>query len=467
MNIINIFLKYNNDNKTYKNNINILLLNLEQLKLDNNVLNKLKLKIEEILYQEKNLFNFEQNSNTKINGKNYPYFATKYLNLSNFNNIKEEYIINIYYIPKHFDIEEEIIIENNNICNQCKILTYKNMFQEFYNQCNELYSKQSYINNSLNIKKENFEYFELEKELLILKEILKLLNNLKFTKIKKNIYSDMIIGGINYELEKFNNNKEVIAQTIYLKDNKLLKFINSFLKAKFTDKFFKLLNENKNHQNKIFKDILINYENIKRKTNFQKEKKFIPKERLLLYLKENTNKELLKKNKKLFNLLDELLLNNIIYDNKYNYKKQTIPIDKVWEKYCEKFLEDLHNKKLNEENIQVSKNFLNINELNLKKISKPDFIINDNIYDAKYKLLKNINFDNKDINKLCRDMLVFKKEKGFLIFVKEKKFNNFNTNQNKKFNITKNGKFKYYIYENDNNINDNNININCIELEFF
>lgn len=517
MKIINIFLKYNKssiednnkDIESLLSSLNILFNLTETKNKDNNknVLEQLKKHIEEIIKQEKKLFSFEKKSN-KINGKNYPYFATKYLNLSKLVDNKEdsqEYIIKVYFIPKHFDMEEQILIEdkNNAICQQCLLLTYQQKFQTFYERCEELYSKQSYINQSLDTKKENFEYFELEKELIILKNIIKQLSHLKHIKEKQNIYSDMIIGEINYDLEQFNNNKEVIAQTIYVTNDKLFRIINSFIKAKFTHSFLNLLNENKYHQNGIFKEILKSYEIIKNKTYFYKEKSFIPKSRLQGYLKESYNKELYKKNQKLIQFLNELLLNNITYDSKYNYKRQTIPLDKVWEEYCQLFLEDFHkqtlnNSKLDKDMIQKSKEFLNIEidslknkndneDLKITKISNPDFIVDDIVYDAKYKLLKNINNDkdNKDINKLCRDMLVHKKEKGVLIFVKEGSFEKKHTNDTLIYNnhyiniieINKNecilnydgiknikleaSNFKYTIYK-----NKKDIDIDIIELEF-
>jgi hypothetical protein len=378
--------------------------------------------------------------------KGYVVYSVKHL-------IKNDvfYEIYIYYVPKFWVLNSLNIINYIIDKKHEKLLVKK--INEFIKKIQELDKSHNKKNKSFKSGKNDTVFFEFEYDLFILKKIHTLINRVSVSKEKQIIYSDVLVGTLDYEMNKLNNDRNIFAQNIYINDNKLFSLSNSYLYHKFNKKYLKFLNDSKKSFNPVFKDILKTLKHIKFKTNYEKQEGFLAKDLLKRTLVQPNYQKTVDKNKNLFNYLNLLLTNKVNISNHKHYRKVFF-MDKIWEIYVEKYL-DIYGI-INTS--QEDKKFIMGTNPSDCRYSRPDMITELAIADAKYKainlkngLIKNI--DMNDINKLIRDMLFHKKYIGALIFPM-------------KYDIlkNKNNKHKKHKYEMLDGLSDYSIDI--IELYF-
>lgn len=344
-----------------------------------------------------------------LSGNSFEAFTEKVLLNLKIN--EDSFAIYIYFLPKFSDKKEKIFYINELREEDNEFKEYKIFFQRFVNTCYKFYFKTTKINvKDISKTKKDIYFLDFLKDQILLKSIFKKLQNLKIPKERKIIYSDLIIGEIDYDINAFNNDSNVVAQKIKVSNTNLYKVINSYLKAKFTPYYLSLLSKDELIMKEQFSEILFLINKIKSLTTYDKRKTFIPKERLKPFLLDN--KEMYKNNLSLFRDLEELLLNKMDYNKTLNYFRQTLPMDKIWEGMITKYLKENYP----EVNTQVSKDFFLNKKLKMGNSSRPDNIVNDTVIDAKYKILEKIK--DSDIDKLIRDMVVHGYYKGQLIYIK-------------------------------------------------
>lgn len=336
-----------------------------------------------------------------------------------YENIKYHLIVK--FLPIFFQ-ESYLFFDENN--EDRKLINKK--FNKYYETSENYYSLKSEHNIRL-LKNDNYEieYEDIHIDFIILSKIQKLIKNMSLSEKEKIMWSEHEIGIVVEELLDFVSIEGVYPQKVKYTDKTLLKIINSFLKLKFNYTYIKFLKENINIP--IFKKLLLKLNSIKDKTKYNKNKNWLTKKRLRLYLKEKEIKHIEKNNKKLFYNLNELLKNHINIDEK-EIKIQFLQMDKVWEKRVLKYTKETSIFELETFIEQIEKTFRTetFNSVKIGSNSKPDLESTNYLIDSKFKIL-NENYlknNSEDFNKLLRDLIVFNKKEGFIILVKKEGTNN-------------------------------------------
>lgn len=324
------------------------------------------------------------------------------------------YELYLYYIPKFWDLRS-IKITNNIIKKESEDLLIEKI-NEFIIKIKELKKSNNIRANSFKNGKKDIIFFEIEYDYFILKKIEKILQKKINNKEKEIIYSDFVVGELNKEINKLNNDKNIHAQNIYLNNKKLYYLINSYLYSKFDKKYLKFLKEGVKSVNPIFKDMIKTLKRVKERTEYIKEKNFIKKDSLKRILNQSNYERIYNRNKSLFNNLNLLLKNKSNISKSKHYRKVFF-MDKVWEIYVEEnfnYYGEVSEK-------QKEGKFLEGSNPSDSRYSRPDLVTTKAVIDAKYKalnfkngLIKNI--DMNDINKLLRDVIFHRKSKGVLVF---------------------------------------------------
>jgi hypothetical protein len=327
---------------------------------------------------------------------------------------KKFYELYIYYIPKFWSTES-LPVYNNIISKEHEnfLIEKINNFIIDIKKIDKTHNKK---NKSFDIGKKNTIFFEFEYDLFILKKVLSLLNRTKNYKEKKIVYSEVLLGELNHEINKLNNDQNIFAQNIYINNDKLYFLVNSYLQQKFNKKYTKFLTSSKKSLNTVFRDIIRTLNNIKKITKYDKQTQFLAKDLIKRTLIQANYKKIFENNKKLFSHLNLLLKSKVNISNSKHYRKVFL-MDKVWEKYVEKKL-TIYGEI---QGIQSEKKFIIGEHPTDSRSSIPDLFSDCTVIDAKYKelsfkngLIKNI--DMNDINKLIRDVIFHNKNKGVLVF---------------------------------------------------
>lgn len=352
---------------------------------------------EKIFFDNKNTF-----------GKFYPFNTVKLIKETNT-------CIHIYYIPKMFNMNEFAMVENET--NKNEINKLKNKFKKFYKKCCNLYDKKNYLF-SKNSDSGDLSLIEFEFDYQNLLRIKKLLSKLNKKEVEEIIYSEFLEGIIDYELNNFNHNRNIIIQKKYVKNEELFNAINSFIKIKFDKLYMSFLIEYKNNL-PICSKIFYLIKEIKKISDYNNTEYFYSKSELVKLLKNKRFLDFYIENKKLFQNL-ELLIKNNAGLCKDSFKRQALQMDKIWEAYVEDYYkkENMLFKTQHEDIFHK----ININgEYILKKL-RPD-LLGDFVGDAKYKIANSEYFKSDfysiDFNKILRDCLYNNKKHGILIFPKK------------------------------------------------
>lgn len=371
--------------------------------------------LEAIYNTERDFFN---NKNTF--GKFQPFTTIKLIKELNT-------CVHIYYIPKIFNMHTCAIIETNET--KTDINNIKNKFKNFYNKCNSLYNHKNYLICGLTNNSENLNLTELDFDLQILLNVKNLLKNLNKKDIEEIIYSEFLEGAIDYELNNFNHNKNILIQKKHVRNDDLFNTINSFIKIKCDQLYMGFLKEHKNNFS-ICSKIFYLIQEIKKITGYNNNQYFYSKSELLKLLKNKKFLHFYTDNKKLFLNLEKLILNDIGLD-KDLFKRQTLQMDKVWERYVEEYFKEQKILFVIQNEQKFQKIVIN-NEVIFKKL-RPD-LLSDFIGDAKYKIIHSdylkSDYYSEDYNKILRDCIYHKKTNGILIFPKKEGVSNIITTEN-------------------------------------
>jgi len=325
------------------------------------------------------------------------------------------YELCIYYIPKFWDLKS--------LCIKGKVISEKNE-TILIEKINLFIKKIKNINKSANKKNNSFSqgknstiFSEFEYDYFILNKIKSQINKMTHIKEKDIIYSDILVGEINNELNQFNNDASIFAQNIYIDNKRTIMLINSYLYHKFNKRYISFLHEGKSSQNTVFKDILKSLKYIKSKTAYQNQHSFLAKDLLKRTLSQANYQKIFEKNHKLFNYLNTLLANKANISKNKHYRK-VFMMDKVWEAYVETNLSLYGTLQDTQKDNKFIVGKINQNDC---RYSRPDAVFEFAVVDAKYKFLqlKNgiiSNIDMNDLNKLIRDLIFHSKANGVLVF---------------------------------------------------
>lgn len=257
---------------------------------------------------------------------------------------------------------------------------------------------------------------EFETDLLILKSVLEDIskNNIYFPKENKKIFSDSLIGEINIQACRTVREKNILPQYFKVKKKQQIKsLIYSAIFSKYSHKLTTFLKLNK--QNKIINDLLTVLTNIQNNSFFDEKEVIYSIPQIKALIIQNKDNPTYKANHKLIANLSVLLDNNINIDEKFNFKKKIIRLEKIWEQFNEEFFAKQF-KNVSFQGIKGisvnSKNQIYFGESDsrIDIIWKEETKINDemfhyyNIADCKYKVLDSEGKPKvEDIDKLKRD----------------------------------------------------------------
>ena len=225
------------------------------------------------------------------------------------------------------------------------------------------------------------------------------------------ICADEIIGRFDEELNKYHSQMNSRIQKIEVTEQRVFKIINTYIHLRYTKDFLHFLTE----QSRL--DLFPNYQKLltilrrlKRYTKYHQLHFFHTKGSLKperVYL-EGIDSVLTK-------YLDRLL-NFEIFTKRKSLVRHTVNMALAWERHL-----NIHKFGISERYSKPTRTF--IRGKNENKTANPEYVDQDVVYDAKYKYISQLKLgshtvEDSDLNKLMRDMLVFEKKQGELIYPK-------------------------------------------------
>jgi hypothetical protein len=340
------------------------------------------------------------NSNAKRQRKYISHLKT-YINVVDG---KNSIILNIYVLPKDFDIA---LSQDDNInITQLEKLSF-DIFRCYNQLINSKKVKLDTLNPSYGT---NFIEFELNFYIKKLNQLYDYLLNYKRSLKDKIIVSDKKIGIEIDELNQLEPNKLNIYQFVKVShQNDLIIFISSLIEylKKNRFKLFKKYKEDEEY--KKLKKIVSNIDNFLTKISSSKhiKKETINPKKLKNFFNKYQNSKEIQKNQQIYNIIKEIF-NNQLDNNAVIF--HTIDMARMFEKTIENKLDKKYTNNLyigEEPHTFRGDNKDIINDLNVKKYllsnkklaQYPDFLIKDNdkfhIVDAKYKTKERLYEDSE------------------------------------------------------------------------
>lgn len=319
--------------------------------------------------------------------------------------------IHCFYLPKHWVVSEvcrdsfqdsdfvQDLVERLFIFYQGAKNLYKEstrielLFQRYYNQ-------------------DHSSLIHPQTELNLLRSMLNRIRKQKFLQ-REIISADHLIGQYDEELNKYNNLVNSQIQFIDIPKEDVYKIINSYIHMRYTPEYIDLLKRNKDKGLlPVFGKSLRVLKQLKRYTKYKNQKQFVSKKLL------HSESQYIKKiDRTLYSLLEKMLKLNGFRKRNVTLR-HFVNISKVWEWYLNKYKFQIPI-----DSDKQKRDFIEQKNLSFTsekyKTSEPDYVDEAIVYDAKYKYLSTRSVQqvlDSDLNKLIRDMVVFEKKIGALVY---------------------------------------------------
>ena len=225
------------------------------------------------------------------------------------------------------------------------------------------------------------------------------------------ICSDEVVGRFDEELNKYHSQMNSRIQQVEITEERVFRIINTYIHMRYTKDLLQFLNE----QSKIglfpnYQKILQVLRRLKRYTKYHQLHSFhtkgaLKRERFYIHGIDSV----------LTKYLDRLLTFEM-FTRRQALVRHTVNISLAWERHL-----NIHKFHISERYSKPTRTF--IRSASENKTANPEYVDQDSVYDAKYKYLSQLKLGShtvadSDLNKLMRDMLVFDKKQGELIYPK-------------------------------------------------
>jgi len=228
------------------------------------------------------------------------------------------------------------------------------------------------------------------------------------------ICSDLIIGEVDVELNLYHTELHTRIQLVEVNHEQIYEIVNSYIYHRYAGSILEHCEGGTTVIPPKIEQLIFQLRKLKTKTKYAEQRKFLTEKELLV-----KRKVVLKRDKRLYKLLEQLRQYHA-WDTSNLLVQQVLNMPHIWEQYLYKYTfgepSDFQ---------KPSTVFLEENDTKSKKNAEPEYVDENAVYDAKYKRLEKFSImkvSDSDINKLLRDMLVYNRKHGVLVYPSPMRF---------------------------------------------
>ena len=228
------------------------------------------------------------------------------------------------------------------------------------------------------------------------------------------ICSDVIVGEIDAELNLYHTELHTKIQRVEVSHKQIYEIVNSYIYQRYTGSILERCQDEIMEIPIKLRELMFQLRKLKAETKYSEQRIFLTKKELLV-----KRKIVLKRDKRLYKLLEQLRQYHA-WDTSKLVVQQVLNMPHIWEQYLYK-----HTFGEPSDFQKPSTVFLEENDTKSKKNAEPEYVDENAVYDAKYKRLEKFSImkvSDSDINKLLRDMLVYNRKHGVLVYPSPMRF---------------------------------------------
>lgn len=222
------------------------------------------------------------------------------------------------------------------------------------------------------------------------------------------ICSDVIVGEIDAELNLYHTELHTKIQKIERNHKQIYEIVNGYIYQRYSGSILEFCHDIAMEVPSQLKELMFHLRKLKSETKYAEQRTFLTKRELL-----KERKIVLTRDRKLYKLLEQLRQYHE-WDKSKIVVQQVLNMPHIWEQYLYKYTF-----KQPTDYQKPSEIFLEEYDTKSKKKAEPEYVDENVVYDAKYKRLDTFSImevSDGDINKLLRDMLVYNRQHGVLVY---------------------------------------------------
>ena len=326
--------------------------------------------------------------------------------------------MHVFYLPKYIDLSDVCItwLEQANVeqLKACHIAIKR--YLEFVDALHRPIERRG-LSQVFGI---DGQILDLQMEIDTVKTLWNYLKKRRYIE-EEYICSDVILGEIDTELNMYHTDLHTKIQRVEVSHKQIYEIVNSYIHQRYTGSILEYCQNERISLPKQLDELIFQLRKLKAGTKYAGQKRFLTKRELL-----NRRQIVLKRDRKLYKLLEQLRQYHA-WDTSNLVVQHVLNMPHTWEQYLYKytfdedsdyhkpsavFLKECDTKNKNKTKGEGS------DDANVKK-AEPEYVDENAVYDAKYKRLDKFSItkvSDSDINKLLRDMLVYNRKHGVLVY---------------------------------------------------